>query len=279
MKEKTLKSWEDFEQILTEIKKETKKLREEQKAFGIVSEPLFRGVSNSKYHLESTLDRIQKGMSLSDYYRIMDIVHKQTATCTGKKWDMEKELLLLGDFRVRACEFMVYVRHNGFPSPLLDWTRSPYIAAYFSFRDISSRGRLQDHVSIFVYREFAGVGKAWSPATAHIQRVGPTIETDPKHYLQQSEYTLCVRKEKGEWAFANYEDVKPVFTNYPRECQDIIVKYSIPVSEQESVLRKLDSMNITAYSLFNSESSLMETLALREICFEKWDRLLASKNE
>lgn len=236
---------------------------------GHVDYPLFRGVSDSEYHLESTLDRIQKGMSLSDYYRIMDIIHKQTAACTSKKWDMEKELPLLGNFCVRACEFMVYLRHNGFPSPLLDWTRSPYIAAYFSFRNISSRSYLQNHVSIFMHREFVGVGKGWSPAQAHIQSVGPTIETDPKHYLQQSEYTLCVREEKGEWVFANYEDVKPVFTNSggvtPWECQDIIVKYNIPLSEQQKVLRKLDSMNITAYSLFNSETSLMETLALREI--------------
>ncbi|MGA2172355.1 MAG: FRG domain-containing protein [Sedimentisphaerales bacterium] len=276
MKEQTLKSWEEFEDELIRINKETKSLQEKKQ--GHISYPLFRGVDNSEYHLESTLDRIQKGMSLSDYYRIMNIVHMQIASCTGKKWDMEKELPMLCDFRVKACEFMVYLRHNGFPSPLLDWSRSPYIAAYFSFRDLSLRGKLRKHVSIFMYREFMGVGKSTFPAKPHIISVGPSIITDPKHYLQQSEYTLCLRnmsviKAVGdvekECIFADYGDVTPFLTNDGDgpvwECQDVVVKYNIPISEQQKVLRKLDSMNITAYSLFNSEPSLMETLALREL--------------
>jgi hypothetical protein len=51
------------------------------------------------------------------------------------------------------------------------------------------------------------------------------------------------------------------------EDQDWLYKYTIPASEREKVLRKLDKYNINAYSLFGSEESLMETLALREIFF------------
>jgi len=28
---------------------------------------------------------------------------------------------------------MTRLRHHGFPSPLLDWPQSPYIAAFFAF--------------------------------------------------------------------------------------------------------------------------------------------------
>ncbi|MHC4488666.1 MAG: FRG domain-containing protein [Planctomycetota bacterium] len=291
MKEKTLKSWEDFEQTLTEIKKETKKLREQ--AFTIVYEPLFRGVSNSKYHLESTLDRIQKEMSVDHYKKIVKIVHKHVETCTGKKLKLSEKIFFEEGLESREYEFMAYLRHNGFPSPLIDWTKSPYIAAFFAFRDIYSEANhkkdnvfsvecpvfrdITKYVSIFVYREYCGMGKRWSGQEPRIHNIGFTIVTDRKHYLQQSGYTFCVKpkNETGKLVFANHESVP--FHEDIR--QGDLIKYNVPVSEQSKVLGKLDSMNITAYSLFGSESSLMETLAMREICFEKWDRFLASKNK
>jgi hypothetical protein len=258
-----------------------------------VDYPLFRGVSDSQYHLESTLDRIKKGMSLSEYHRIIKIVHKHVVTCTDRKWDLETELPKVScggfDLPLSTYEFMAYLRHNGFPSPLLDWTRSPYIAAFFAFRDICSEANQKKNdaftaecpvfryicanVSIFVYREYCGFGKSVWGQEPHIRALGPTIATHRNHYLQQSEYSICAKKQGEEIYFANYEDVKE------REGQDVLIKYDIPVSEQQKVLKELDSMNITAYSLFGSESSLMETLALQEICFEIWDRLLVSKNE
>jgi len=260
METKTLKSWEGFEDELVRINAETIYLRKKTQRY--VVEPFFRGHGCSEWPLETTLDRIQKGMSVSDYYRIIESVQKHVATCTSEKWDLNTEIKILG-FKFRAPEFLAYLRHNGFPSPLLDWTRSPYIAAYFAFRDVSSPRQQQEYVSIFVYREFAGKSKFVWGDKAHICVPGSNITTHRNHYLQQSEYLFCVKEEsKDKWFFANFEDVPP------HEGQDDLVKYNIPISEQQKVLRKLDSMNITAYSLFNSEPALMETLALREIILE-----------
>ena len=47
--------------------------------------------------------------------------------------------------------------------------------------------------------------------------------------------------------------------------QDILTKYVIPTSQRQHFLRKLDSMNIHAYSLFGDDTALMHTLAYREI--------------
>ena len=225
-----------------------------------VDYPLFRGVSDSQYHLESTLDRIQKEMRLDHYNKIIKIARKHIETCTGKKWELGEKIFFENGLESDDYEFMVYLRQNGFPSPLVDWTRLPYVAAFFAFGDIFFDAKQKEYVSIFVYRGDCGSGREWSGQEPRIHTIGPTIATDRKHYLQQCEYSFCIKpNEEGEWVFANYEDV-PLRRN-----QDIILKYNIPTSERQKVLAKLDLMNITAYSLFNSESSLMETLALREI--------------
>ncbi|HIJ70328.1 MAG TPA: FRG domain-containing protein [Planctomycetes bacterium] len=257
MEERTLKSWEEFEQALAEIDNETKRLQGQ--ASSNVSYPLFRGVGDSKYHLESTLDRIKKEMKLSGYITKVKIAREYVATCIGTKWDLNKKIFCEKDLELPAYEFMAYLRHNGFPSPLTDWTKSPYIAAFFAFRDINSEA---EHVSIFFYREYCGNAKEWSGNEPRIHTIGPSIKTARTHFLQQSEYLFCVKpNSENEWIFADYEQVPPY------KDQNIMTKYNIPGSERKEVLKKLDSMNITAYSLFGSEPSLMETLALREICF------------
>jgi hypothetical protein len=71
----------------------------------------------------------------------------EVETFTGTNWEIpnydevvktvttDYDVFSLGGTfgRTPGYEYMAYLRHHGFPSPLLDWTRSPYIAAYFAF--------------------------------------------------------------------------------------------------------------------------------------------------
>jgi hypothetical protein len=51
--------------------------------------------------------------------------------------------------------------------------------------------------------------------------------------------------------------------------QDLRWKFNIPSTERLKVLRMLDSYNLNSLSLFGSEESLMETMALRELDFKQ----------
>ena len=51
--------------------------------------------------------------------------------------------------------------------------------------------------------------------------------------------------------------------------QDVLWKFNIPWSERMRVLRLLDAYNLNAFSLFESEECLMETLAIREMEFTR----------
>jgi hypothetical protein len=56
------------------------------------------------------------------------------------------------------------------------------------------------------------------------------------------------------------------------------MKFTIPAAERPKVLRLLDAYNLNAFSLFGSEESMMETLAIREFCLnEDTQRMTAAK--
>src|SRR5260221_583184 len=263
-----VRSWESFE-------KKLRKLRQDEVSAGRETDFLFRGLGDSDLPLATTLERAgHEGIHVSKYYRNIDRVRPQIETFTGITWKIkmwpEVERLLqnydawtLSGFPEQAAySYMVHLRHHGFPSPLLDWTRSPYIAAYFAFR--SPRKPTKGKVSICVFSEQPERFKAGDIGEPQIRRMGPFVTTHRRHYLQHSEYTMCVIFE-NEWRFGKHEDV--FVLNNPR--QDVLWRFNIPWKERLKVLKLLDSYNLNALSLFDSEESLMETLALRELEFHE----------
>ena len=103
--------------------------------------------------------------------------------------------------------------------------------------------------------------KGGCPNDATIVGCGPTIKTHKRHFLQQAQYTYCKKPVGDEYVYCNHEEA---FNRDDPE-QDILKKFIIPKTERSKVLKKLNMMNINAYSLFGSEESLLETLAYQEI--------------
>lgn len=51
--------------------------------------------------------------------------------------------------------------------------------------------------------------------------------------------------------------------------QDLLWKFNIPVVERSKILKLLNMMNINAFSLFGTEDSLIETIAVSEILLKR----------
>jgi FRG domain len=266
MKTVDLENWEAFEGQVQNLSRE---YSYEKK--GWISDMLFRGQADSSWKLQTTLERYPvKIEKLHDYALVLKRVKPQIETYTNRLWTIPSSTDLASIAKkpdgmlsgLPAYDFMVYLRHHGFPSPLLDWTRSPYIAAYFAFRH-AHQGAAS--VSIYAYLEYLEQGKLVSSRSPRIITEGPYIRSHPRHYLQQSEYSFCIDGEADKPHFVCHENV---FSKGKRK-QDLLWKFNLPSSERTKVLRVLDRHNLNAYSLFGSEESLMETIANREMLFRE----------
>ncbi|MDR3564366.1 MAG: FRG domain-containing protein [Negativicutes bacterium] len=253
------RSWEDLEDKVHTLGIENEN---PSKQVGFYSQLLFRGQASHEWALQTTLDRAKPSFKeLADYYRIASLAKTRIETFTSHSWQDIDYMAIAKSFTSYDAlgfkafpnyDYFIYLRHHGFPSPLLDWSRSLYIAAFFAFQK-----PIVDRVAIFVYQEYAGTGKYGSSNEPQIHGLGPNVRSHPRHFLQQGEYTICVKFDDGVWCLAEHAEVFQL----DHKGQDRLWKLTLPSSEAPRIMKKLDQYNINAFSLFQSEEALLQTLA------------------
>jgi hypothetical protein len=227
----------------------------------------FRGQADAQWPLHTSLERrSERTRTVVSYLRLISEIRPIIETFTGggfaipllpeleqicRKYDLFDQHLR------KLATYLAHLRHGGFPSPLLDWTASPYVAAYFAFHNARHDGE----VAIYAYREWAQKFKTYGAHDPHIVSFGPLFKTHERHFRQQSRYTACVEwGDDEQWYFKPHDAVLGQTDRYH---QDLLWKISIPASERLKVLRFCDKVNLNAFTLFNSEEGLLEMQAMR----------------
>jgi len=267
MQIKELQSWDDFENEIQQLMQYCDEFKSELKYPDIL---VFRGQRNSAWHLETTLEREtqKETYSMRRYFEIIKKAITKLPRPTTFSWEILDRPEYSNWFDNRnflwlngLLDYMVYLRHHGFPSPLLDWTKSPEVAAYFAFNDVNSS---VESVTIFAFLEHtAGVKGEWL-VEPNISRVRPDFPLETRHTRQQSTYTYCSTETEEDIYYSNHEKV---FTGNRRNKfpQDVLWKFIIPSNEKEKVLQKLEIEHINTSLLFDSQDVHEEPRFFRDL--------------
>jgi hypothetical protein len=228
-----LKSWSDYFDFLEAEVFE----REKKRAY------VWRGQRSSAWSLSTSLDRLLSQLGLIDRPNVSEIAQEhleafQYAT-RGRRG--------INPPALRENEWWALGQHFGLATPLLDWSRSPFAAAYFAFEDPASSS---DYRVVFGLDQRAVIAKgneiANGPSLEQgripiIEFVDPLTDENPRLVNQSGLFTRApIGKPIEQWIVDAFEG----------SSDPILLRIEIPTADRVPFLRALNRMNINHLSLF-----------------------------
>lgn len=135
-------------------------------------------------------------------------------------------------------------QHHGYPTPLLDWTKSPYVASFFAFQDKASL-KEDGSISIFIFDE-----PAWAKKTGRVAQL--RVPNLIVRTIELPGYgNSRVIPQQAMTMYSNADDIEYIIQwNEKKNKNNYLRAVSIPASEREVAMRELSLMGITWGSIF-----------------------------
>jgi hypothetical protein len=164
-----------------------------------------------------------------------------------------KHFFSIGD-PFQNASFLNLLQHHGFPPPLLDWTYSPFVAAFFAYRKGFQREN-GSNVRIFILDKDRWVNELTQVhtiafAAPHFSMIETLNFENPRALPQQSISSIT-----------NLDDIESYLEHVSRDRgHDYLQVVDLPFNDRRAVMEQLKLMGITAASLFPGLDGACEEL-------------------
>lgn len=228
------KSWNEFKELISSMES---------------SKYLFRG-QKEPWRLRTTFHRGERYRMSEFTGKDVKQLHQRLSAITNHYFD-----LTVPD---QNGAFFNLLQHHGYPTPLLDWSYSPYVSAFFAFRSWPLGYEGEGDIRVYIFDN-----EAWQGKYKQIQNLDP-----PFPHLSVMEFISIdnprLVPQQAVTTVTNIDDIEAYILE--KQAKDEI-KYlraiDIPAREREVAMRELRFMGITAGSMFPSIDGVCEELRER----------------
>jgi hypothetical protein len=221
-------SWGEYKKFVSELDRTNKVI-------------IFRGQSNNNQRLVTTYHRSGRadlfrylGGDIPNLVRFINLIPPY-------KYDLNK----IGDLDA----LLGLVQHHEYPTPFLDWTESPYIAAYFAYRK-AKNDQQTDKVRIFIFDTVPWVS-FWQAIAQNTILIAPKPVISI-HNLTSTNNNRAIR-QKAVSVFSNIVDMEAFFDASKETGKlpdSFFQRIDLPYSEKEAAMNDLLDMEISTATLF-----------------------------